>query len=114
MAPKRIYTRRNPDQNPPKVVENPNRILRRSNNRVVKGIFHLPKSLSLPAKTVENIILDKKFEKALLKSKYASELSKIIVGPEELDFLGLLSTLLSSHPPLFSLKTKLPKVHIHL
>ena len=41
MAPKRIHTRRFPDPNPPKVVENPERILRRSNTQANKGIFHL-------------------------------------------------------------------------
>ena len=85
IAPKIIYTRRNPDPNPPKVVENPERILRRSNNKADKGIFHLQKSLSLPAKSVEsieNIILDKESDQSLLRSKSASELSQVIVGPE--------------------------------
>ena len=54
MVPKRIHTRRFPDPNPPKVVENPERIQRRSNNKDDEGIFHLQKSLSLPAKSVES------------------------------------------------------------
>lgn len=73
MAPKIIYTRRHPEPNPPKVVENPETIMRRSTIKPDKGIFHLQKSLSLPSKGVKsakNIILDKKFEKHLLISKY--------------------------------------------
>ena len=60
LAPKRIHTRRFPDPNPLKVVENPERILR-SSIKVDKGIFHLQKSLSLPVesvKSVESVILD--------------------------------------------------------
>ena len=55
MAPKRIHTRRFPYPNPPKVVENPKRILRKSNIKADKGIFHLQKYLSLPAESVKSI-----------------------------------------------------------
>ena len=44
------------------MVENLERILRRSSIKVDKGIFHLQKSLSLPVesvKSVESIVLDK-------------------------------------------------------
>ena len=54
LAPKRIHTRRFPDLAPPKVVENPERILRRSNIKGDKGIPHLQKSLSLPAESVKS------------------------------------------------------------
>lgn len=75
LDPKRIYTRINLDPNPPKVVEDPRRILRRGNNNVDKGIFHLHKYLFLPTKGIKNIvdiILDEKFEKMLLRSKSTS------------------------------------------
>ena len=65
------------------MVENPERILRRSSIKVDKGIFHLQKSLSLLAesvKSVENIVLDKETDQSLLGSKFASELSQVIVG----------------------------------
>ena len=89
MAPKRIYTRRNLDPNPPKVVDHPERILRRSNNKVDKGILHLQKYLSLRAKDVKSIvdiILDKKFEQMLLTSKYNSYLSQVVFDTERLIF----------------------------
>ena len=89
LALKRIHTRRNPNLNPPKVVENPKRILRRSYNKVNKGTFHLRKSLSLPAqsiKSIENILLDKETYQALLRSKSTSELRQVIVVLEGLNF----------------------------
>ena len=74
------------------MLEKPERILRRSNSKDDKGIFHLQNSLSLEAKGVknaENIILDKKFEKALLRSKSTSELSQVTFHPETLNFSDL-------------------------
>ena len=55
MAPRRIYTRRFPDPDPPKVVDNLERILRRSNTQVVKGISSLQRALSLPTESVRGI-----------------------------------------------------------
>ena len=78
MTPKIIHTRIFPDPNPPKVVENPERILRRSNIKVDKGISYLQKSLSLPAESVksdESFSLDKGTDQSLLRSKSATELS---------------------------------------
>ena len=77
MTPKRTYTRRNLDSNPLEMVEDPKRILRRSNNKVDKGVFHLQRSLSLPiegVKSIVHIIFDKKFEKTLFSSKSGSDL----------------------------------------
>jgi hypothetical protein len=85
MAPKRIHTRRFPDPNPPKVVENPERILRRSNTQADKGIFYLQKSLSFPVESVkraESFSFDKGIDQSLSRSKYATELSQALTGPE--------------------------------
>ena len=71
------------------MVENLERILRRSNNKVDKDIFHLQKSLSLPVKSVESIekiILDKVTDQALLRSKSTFELSQVTIGPKGLKF----------------------------
>ena len=71
------------------MVENLERILRRSSIKVDKGIVHLQFFLSLLAKSVksnENIILDKETDQSLLRSKSASELSQVIVGPKGLNF----------------------------
>ena len=89
MAPKRIHTRIFLDPKPPKVVENPKRILRRGSIKVDKGIFHLQKSFYLPAKSVEsieNISPDKETDQSLLRSKSTSELSQVTIGPEGLNF----------------------------
>ena len=85
MAPKRIHTRRVPDPNPLKVVENLERILRRSSSQADKGIFHLQKSLSLPSQSVnsaESFSFDKGTDQSLSRSKSATELSQSFTGPE--------------------------------
>ena len=46
--------------------------------------------MSLPAesvKSIENIVLSKESNQALLRSKYTSELSHVTIGPERLNFL---------------------------
>jgi hypothetical protein len=57
-----------------------------------KGIFHLQQSFYLPAegvKSVESIIIDNKFEKALFISRSTSELSQVTFDPETLNFFDL-------------------------
>lgn len=107
LAPKRIYTRRNPDPNPPKVVEDLEKILRTSNNNANKGIFHLQKSLSLLAKGVKSIvdiILDEKFDKRLLRSKSASDLNQVTFSPGRLIFAK--SAQQPSQPPSISVSSQ--------
>ena len=85
LAPRRIHTRRFLDPNPPKVVENPERILRRSNTQADKGIFHLQKYLSLPTESVksaESFSFDKGTDQSLSRSKSATKLSQYFTGPE--------------------------------
>ena len=85
MAPKTIHTRRFPDPNPPKVVENPERILRRSSTQADKGIFHLHKSLSLPVESVKSggsFSFDKGNDQSLSRSKSSTELGEVFIGPE--------------------------------
>ena len=63
--------------------------MRRSRIKADKGIFHLQRSLSLSAKSVEsieNIFLNKETNQALLISKSTSKLSQVIVGLERLNF----------------------------
>ena len=72
MVPKIVHTRGFPDPNPPKVVENPERILRRSNTQADKGIFHLQKFVYFPTesvKSVESFSFDKGTGQSLLRSK---------------------------------------------
>ena len=88
MAPKRIHTRIFPHPNPPKVVENPERILRRSNTQANKGIFHLQKSLSLTTESVKSAKIfsfDKEIDQSFSISKSATELSQALTCPERLN-----------------------------
>lgn len=67
------------------MVENLERILRRSNIKANKGIPHLQKSLSLPAesfKSAEIFSFDKGTDQSLSRSKSTSELSQVFTGPE--------------------------------
>ena len=85
MTPKQVDTRRFPDPNPLTVVENPERILRRSNTQANKGIFHSQKSLSLLAeslKSAKSFGFDKGTDQSLSRSKSATELSQVFTGPE--------------------------------
>jgi hypothetical protein len=87
MAPKRIYTRANLDPNPPEAVENPEKILRKSNSKVGKDTYQLHKSISLPAEGVESvdeIAYDLKFEHSLFRAKSESHLDHIIFDPKRL------------------------------
>lgn len=116
LAPKGIHRRIFLDPNPNKVVENLERILRRSNNKANKGSFHLQNCLSLPTKSVEsieNIILDKETNQSLLRSKYTFELSQVTVGLEGLNFPSSSQQL--SHPSstsLFPQNKSTQSVHI--
>ena len=61
LAPKWIYTRANPNPNPPKVFENPELFFRKSNSKVGKDTYQLYKSISLPAegfKSIDDVIFD--------------------------------------------------------
>ena len=53
MALKKILTRRFPDPDPPRVVDNPERILRRSSTLVDKGISHFQRASSLPTESLK-------------------------------------------------------------
>jgi hypothetical protein len=71
------------------VVEKLESIMRRSSIKVDKGIFHLQNSLSLPTKSVEsieNIILDKETDQALLRCKSTSKLCQVNVDLDRLNF----------------------------
>ena len=85
LAPKRIYTRDNPDPNPSEAVENPKKILRKSNSKVGKETYQLHKSTSLPVEGVESIneiAYDLKFEHSLFRTKSESHLEHIIFDPK--------------------------------
>lgn len=85
MASKRIYTRANPDPNPPEIFENPEKILKKNNSKVEKDTFQLYKSISLPAKgfeLIDDVIFDERFEQTLFRSKYGSDLSQVIFDPK--------------------------------
>ena len=65
MALRSIYTRRFPDPDPPKVVDNLERILRRSSTQADKGISHLQRASSFPTKSVKgftSVYFDKEID----------------------------------------------------
>ena len=85
MVPRSIYTRIFPDPDPPRVVDNPERILRRSNTQANKGISHLQRALSLPAKSVKgfsSFVFDKESDQSFSRFKSKTELSQVPTRPE--------------------------------
>ena len=85
MAPRIIYIRRFPNPDPPRVVENPEWVLKRSNTQVDKGISHLQRALSFPTESVRGILsffFDKETDQSFPRSKYDTELSQVLTGPE--------------------------------
>ena len=85
MAPRRIYTRIFPDPDPPRVLDNPERILRRGNTQAAKGIFHLQRSLSLPSESVKGItsfVFGKETDQSFSRSKFETELIQALTSPE--------------------------------
>ena len=99
------------------MVEKPERILRRGSIKANKGIFHLQKTFSLPiesVKSVESIILDNGTNQSLLRSKYSSELSQVITGPERLNYSKSFQKPSQPSSTSFFPKTKIHKVHTYL
>ena len=83
MAPRRIYTRRNPNPDPdlPKVVEDPERILRNKKSNIDSGIPLTNRSMSLHEEgfiSVDDLEFDLKFEHSIFRSKLDSNLSQIV------------------------------------
>ena len=67
------------------MVDNPERILRRSNTQEDKGISHLQRASSLPTKSVKGFTsfdFDKENDQSFSRSKSETELSQVLTGPE--------------------------------
>jgi hypothetical protein len=72
------------------VVDNPERIMRRSNTQVDKGISRLQRALSLPTKSVKGFsifVFNKEIDQSFSRSKSETELSQVITGPERPNIL---------------------------
>ena len=85
MALKSIYKRRFPDPDPPKVVDNPERILRRSSTQVDKGISHLQRASSFPTESVKGFTsfdFDKETYQSFPRSRSETELCHVLTSPE--------------------------------
>ena len=85
MAPRTIYTRRSLDPDPPRVVDNLERILRRGNTHADKRISHLQRVLSLPTESVKGFTsfdFDKETDQSFSRSKSETELSQVLTGPK--------------------------------
>ena len=89
MAPKKIYTRKNPEPNPIlELVEDPEKLLRKKKSQNGTNIS-LNRSVSLPKEgiiSVEDLEFDEKFELSLFKSKSNSYLSQIVFDIERFNF----------------------------
>ena len=67
------------------MVDNPERILRRSSTQVDKGISHLQRASSLPTKRVKkftSVDFDKKIDQSFPRYKAKTELCQVLIGPE--------------------------------
>ena len=70
MAPRRIFTKSHPEPNPPGIVENPEKILRktpRSESYNVSKPIHKASSLPENLKNLQDIQFDSHFEKKLVQ-----------------------------------------------
>jgi hypothetical protein len=85
MAPRGIYTRMFPIPDPPRVVDNLEIILRRSNTQADKGISHLQRASSLPTESVKSFTsfdFDKEIDQSFSRSKSETNLCQVLTGPE--------------------------------
>ena len=67
------------------MVDNPERILRRSNTQAEKGFSHLQRPLSLPTESVKGFTsfdFDKETDQSFARSKSEIELCQVLTGPE--------------------------------
>ena len=85
MAPRSISTEKFLDPNPPKVVDNPERILRRSSTQADKGISHLQRASSSPTERVKGFTtfyFDKETNQSFPRSNSETELCQVLTGLE--------------------------------
>ena len=67
------------------MVDNPKKILRRSNTQADKGISHLQRASSLPTESVKVFIscdFDKETNQSFLRSRSETKLCQVLTGPE--------------------------------
>ena len=67
------------------MVDNPERILRRSSTPVDKGISHLQRASSLPIESVKcftSFDFDKETDQSFPRSRSKTELCQVLIGPE--------------------------------
>ena len=121
MAPKKIYTRANPDPNPPTIVDNPEKLLKTQKVQEEKNTSFLSRSISLPSKdikTIDDIPFDLKFELSLFRSKSESDLTQTVIDiPRIGTFIPSNSSGISKEDTTFfwdSLITKLQKQILYI
>ena len=67
------------------MVDDPERILRRSNTQADKGISHFQRALSFPTESVKGFTscdFDKETNQSFSRSKSETELCQVLTGPE--------------------------------
>ena len=86
MAPRSNHTRMFLDPDPPKVVDNPERILRRSSTPTDKGISHLQRASSFPTESVKSFTscdFDKEADQSFPRSRSETKLCQALTSPEK-------------------------------
>ena len=85
MALNSIYTRRFPDLDPPKVVDNLERILKRSSTQVDKGISHLQRASYFPTESVKGFTsfdFDKEIDQSFPRSRFETKFCQALPSLE--------------------------------
>ena len=85
LALRSIHTRRFRDPDPPRVVDNPERILRKGSTPIDKGISHLQRDSSLPTESVKGFTsfdFDKETDQSFPRSKSETELCQVLTSLE--------------------------------
>jgi hypothetical protein len=93
MAPKKVYTRENPDSKPVASVSDPEKLLYKRKERITDSVCYLDRNLSLPkdrVKRIDDIDFDLLFEQTMFRSKTESYLNEIIF--DEKKFQSLIPT----------------------
>jgi hypothetical protein len=119
MAPKKIYTRNNPDPTPIlELVEDPEKLLRKKKIQDDTGIPLINRSISLPKEgviSVEDLEFDEKFELSLFTSKSDSYSNQTIFDLEKFNtFVPGTSSNFSKEEFWNSLTTRLKEKMEHI
>jgi hypothetical protein len=96
LAPKKVYTRANPDPEPATSVSDPENILHKRKEKITDSVYYLDMNLSLPkdeVKNIDDLDFDLLFEQTLFISISESYLNEIIFDGKKFQ------SLIPTNPP---------------